>query len=250
MSAPRNIPPEPVPARHTSAAFRAVLRAFAPALALSVAGLTVACADSPTGPAGPGALAAELSYKDAPYDADGDGKLSKEEKEAKKAAEKLTKAELDSLKKDWKAYKDSVKHGEIKAEALRCEPRAAEYAAKRIGPKGGELKIGDHELVVPAGALDEEVEISASAPTGPRAELQFQPHGLTFKQPVEMRISYKGCILPEGDDPALSILYVGNGWRVLERLPTHDKKAAEAVTALTDHFSGYLVGWGRSRSAY
>ena len=37
---------------------RAALRAFAPALALAVAGLTVACADAPTAPRAPGAASA------------------------------------------------------------------------------------------------------------------------------------------------------------------------------------------------
>lgn len=213
---------------------------------LNVLAIAVACSESPLAPgaATPSAGPAALSWKDTPFDVDGDGKLSKEEKEAREAADRLSRAELDSLKKEWKAYQAAVKKGDVRAEILRCEPRAAAYGAKAIGPKGGEIKVGDHLLTVPAGALDRTVTIGVLAPTGPRAELEFQPHGLTFREPVEVRISYKGCIVPADAD--LSVLYVGNGWRVLEQLPSHDKKAAEAVTGLTDHFSGYTIGWSRT----
>ena len=227
---------------------RRALRAFAPALALSVAGLTVACADSPTGPAGParpGALAADLSFKDAPYDADGDGKLDKAEKAAKKADDALTKAELDSLKADWKAYKDAVKHG-AKAEFLRCEPQEAREARKVIGPKGGTLHVGPHTFEVPAGALDAEVEIRMKAPTRSVREVEFEPHGLRFRTPVTMTINYKGCVVPEGTEPG--VVYAENGWNVLERMPVFVDAAKQEATALTDHFSGYLMSTGRTRA--
>ena len=50
---------------------RATLRAFAPALALAVAGLTVACADGPTAPRAPGAASApRLEVVDPSVEAD------------------------------------------------------------------------------------------------------------------------------------------------------------------------------------
>ena len=34
-----------------------------------------------------------------------------------------------------------------------------------IGPQGGSIKVGEHELVIPAGALAQEELIVAEAPT-------------------------------------------------------------------------------------
>lgn len=70
-----------------------------------------------------------------------------------------------------------------------------------IGPEGGTVMIDGAELTIPAGALDEEVEIAISetseaVPTGflgSSPVFQFEPDGLVFAQPVAARIDFSGA---------------------------------------------------------
>lgn len=227
-------------------------------LGITGAALSAACAAeqvaAPTG-AGP----RMLSATDSVFDANGDGRLSKGEKATKKATQdsvkQYNKAELDSLKRDWQAFKRAVQSGQIEADFVSCEPKPAVSVTKVLGPKGGAFNIGPHKFEVPAGALDSNVTITATAPTSSRDELQFEPHGLQFSKPVQMTISYKGCVMP--DSAVLGVSYVERQLdtpfalraRTTERMPTRDDKAATSVSALTDHFSGYLVTWSRTGSA-
>jgi hypothetical protein len=203
----------------------------------------------PTGPAQVPTVSFGLSDNDRQYDANGDGRLDDAEKEAKEQAKKAAeeqkkrqKAWYDSLKADWSRYKKRVAHGE-RVEFLRCEPRPYAEVSKQIGPRGGTLRIGPHQLTIPPGALDAVVTITGRAPTGPVVDLQFEPHGLEFKKPVEMAFDYKGCIVP--DDEVLGVVYVSHGRRVLEEMPSTDNRPLSKISALTDHFSGYMVSSGR-----
>ena len=223
-------------------------------LGITGAALSAACAAeqavAPTG-AGP----RMLSAADSAFDVNGDGRLSAAENAAKKATQdsikQYDKAQLDSLKRDWQAFKRAVQSGEVEADFVRCEPKPEVSVTKVIGPKGGAFNIGPHKFEVPAGALDSNVTVTAVAPTTARDELQFYPHGLRFNKPVQMTMSYKGCVVP--DSAVLNVSYVAHplqspaaltAWST-ERLPTRDDKAATSVTALTDHFSGYIINWSR-----
>ena len=166
-------------------------------------------------------------------------------------------AQLDSLKADFAAYKRAVGHGGgLGEEVVRCAPKPAVSITKVIGPKGGMFNIGPHTFQVPAGALDSNVTITATAPTSSADELQFQPHGLLFNKPVQMTINYKGCVVPK--DVTLGVSYLGHLYtdstgtthaHVKERMPAHNDPATTSVSALTDHFSGYAVTWSR-QTAY
>jgi hypothetical protein len=198
---------------------------------------------------------------DAAFDADGDGRLNDEEKAAKEAAEDAAKAAeeaaddaakadkaakkraFEEMRGQWRVYQDSVKKGLVEAEFVRCEPQARQDETRKIGPKGGELKVGPHKLVIPAGALASEVEITGVAPTNSRRELEFYPHGLEFAKPVTMTISYDKCIVPAGAD--LQIVYTALGNKIIARQPSMDDRDMKEVSGLTDHFSGYVVATGR-----
>lgn len=223
-------------------------------LGITGAALSAACAaEQAVAPIGAGPRM--LSATDSAYDADGDGRLSAAENAVKKATQdsikQYNKAQLDSLKRDWQAFKRAVQSGDLEADFVRCEPKPTVSVSKVIGPKGGSFNIGPHKFEVPAGALDSNVTITATAPMGSRDELQFEPHGLQFKQPVQMTISYKGCVVP--DSAVLGVSYVERQpdspfavrARTTQRMPAHDDKVATSVSALTDHFSGYVVTWGR-----
>jgi len=70
-----------------------------------------------------------------------------------------------------------------------------------IGPEGGTVAIAGAELVIPAGALDEEVDITIeeSADEVPAGFLgaspvyRFEPDGLVFAAPVTARIDFEGA---------------------------------------------------------
>jgi hypothetical protein len=65
-------------------------------------------------------------------------------------------------------------------------------AAATIGAEGGSVRLGDFEIVVPAGALSTPTHFSiALPPPGPaadRALAEFKPHNVTFAQPVMIRL--------------------------------------------------------------
>lgn len=213
------------------------------ALGCATVSLLVACSnDGPVAPGAPAPSAGLAFHKTA-----ADSAAKDSSKAAKKAEHDLAKAQLDSLKADWDAYKKAVKKREVTAAVLRCEPTRRESETRTVGPKGGTLNIGPHRLVIPAGALDREVAITGTAPSNPAVNLEFAPHGLQFKRPVEMVIDYGKCLVP--DDVELGVVYMLNGWRPVEKMPSSDARKDRRISALTDHFSGYVVGWSRTRAA-
>ena len=107
-----------------------------------------------------------------------------------------------------------------------------------VGPLGGVIKIGPHSLVIPAGALDRPVAITASAPEGQHVVVDFAPEGLAFRYPAVLRLSYAHCdhspLLPR-------VVYINDLLSILELLPSLDDVAGKAVTSKLRHFSGYAI---------
>ena len=107
-----------------------------------------------------------------------------------------------------------------------------------VGPAGGVIRIGPHTLVIPAGALDRAVAITASAPAGQHVVVDFAPEGLSFRYPAALRLSYAHCayrpLLPR-------VVYINDLLSILELLPSLDDSAGEAVTTRIRHFSGYAI---------
>ena len=99
----------------------------------------------------------------------------KELKEANRENLKAAREEWKAWKEDWKeqykvereAWKREHpgEKGGPDIQLLRCEPRDVQVDAAIIGPNGGILHLGEHELVIPKGALTEEQLITAEAPT-------------------------------------------------------------------------------------
>ncbi len=175
----------------------------------------------------------------------------REKKEENREALRAARADWMAWKKDWRAQYKLQKEawrrehpgekGGPEIQLLRCEPQDYVGDAAIIGPKGGTLHVGDHELVVPAGALREEVLISAESPTSSLVDVQLAPHGLQFEKPVKLRLSYEHCVRPTITD--LLVVYLGQGNRLLELPPSVDDKNHKDVTADIDHFSRYAVAW-------
>ena len=155
----------------------------------------------------------------------------------------FTQAQFDALKTSWGTYNKALADGTQKAEALRCEPTQRATATKRIGAKGGQITLGGgHSINIPAGALASDVDITMESRPGPFLELRFSPHGLKFAKPIELTFSYARCTVPA--DKPLSVNYVASGFKILETVPVTDKRAVKKMSALTDHFSGYMMSTG------
>ena len=171
--------------------------------------------------------------------------LLKQMRDSLKAERALHHEEFVQAREQWhltqQAWKRAKKTGEAPA-LLACEPQEYAADAELIGPAGGTLKIGPHELEIPKGALDHEVVISGAAPVSDAVEVQFEPEGLQFARPAELKLSYAHCLQP----PSwlnLFIVYLGADNQVLDITSSVDKKGLKAVYGDLHHFSRYAVAW-------
>jgi hypothetical protein len=175
-----------------------------------------------------------------------------------KAMREENKDDLKTAKAEWKAWKEDWKQqykvereawkrahpgekGGPEIQFLRCEPQDYSADAAIIGPNGGTLHAGPHELVIPKGALDREELIVAEAPTTSLVDVSFGPEGLQFLKPAQLTLSYKGCVRPTDAD--FLVAYLGQGNQVLELPPSIDQKADDKVEADIGHFSRYAIVW-------
>ncbi len=229
-------------------------------LALSVGLVVLACSDAGT-PAEPSndldpqfsvasdsaharheALKQELEERKAYF---------KQQKEANRGALRAAKAEWKAWKEDWieqyklekRAWKREHpgEQGGPDVQLMRCEPRDYSADAAIIGPNGGTLHVGPHELVIPKGALDHEELIVAEAPTSSLVDVRFQPEGLQFSNDAQLTLSYKGCVRPTSAD--LLVAYLGQGNQILELPPSIDRKVDDEVEADIGHFSRYAIAY-------
>jgi len=125
---------------------------------------------------------------------------------------------------------------------LACPEEAEASGEKEIGPEGGTLQIGPHQLVVPAGALDSVVRITGTVQPDSVISVQLSPEGLTFNQPARLTLSYASCplipfLLPK------HVAYTNDALDILQVLPSSDDLLGEQVSADLDHFSRYAVAW-------
>jgi hypothetical protein len=126
---------------------------------------------------------------------------------------------------------------------VKCTPLAADTESRTIGPWGGTINVGPHRLVVPAGALDRYVTITASIPANSNVNrVTLLPHGLEFERAAALTMSYQNCdglgsLLPK------RIAYVDNALDVLYYLLSIDNLWTNKVTGKIDHFSDYAIAW-------
>jgi hypothetical protein len=156
------------------------------------------------------------------------------------------KAEYAAARQAWNAYRRDIaeakKHKrDFAIEVLRCEPQEYAGDAEVIGPEGGTLHVGKHELKIPKGALDHEVVITGEAPVSELVEVELEPHGLTFARPARLKLNYDTCVVPM--DLNLFIVYLNDTGKVLDVRPSTDKKGLQEVVGDLDHFSRYAVAW-------
>jgi hypothetical protein len=218
------------------------LRNFALAV---VTGLAAACTDG-TLPSDPSEAAASFQLAGTPQQLRHQELKAqlKAEKERIKREREERKGEFERARAEWKIYrhdlKKATKLNSRTFDLLRCEPRQYEGDVAIIGPDGGRLHIGEHELVIPRGALTEETLISGEARTSSMVDVEFEPEGLQFQRPALLTLSYKGCDVPRLD---LLVAYLGVGNKILEFPTSKDYRSYSEVTGEINHFSRYAVAY-------
>ena len=121
-------------------------------------------------------------------------------------------------------------------------PAPGESAEALIGPEGGDVTVGTVTLHVPAGALDEPVMIRAvvtdAAPpslfTAYSPVIRFEPEGLEFDAPVELRIPFSG------DGRAATVFWSAQHGDAF--VPRRTRVEGAYAIAESTHFSEAFVG--------
>jgi hypothetical protein len=124
-----------------------------------------------------------------------------------------------------------------------------------VGPSGTTVRYPSAglTLTVPPGAVDALTHITVIALRGPALAYRFEPHGIQFAQPLELRQSLHALQLGKDalgvpqlfagyfTDDALTTDAVSGEARVFEILPVLiDFKHHDAILSIR-HFSGYTV---------
>jgi hypothetical protein len=125
---------------------------------------------------------------------------------------------------------------------LQCTPLPYASTTKTIGPAGGTITVGPHTLVIPPGALSQNVTITAEAPSANVNSVRFTPQGLRFSVSAALTMSYSNCnllgkLLPK------EIAYTDDNLNILSYLISLDNLLSKRVTGKLDHFSRYAVAW-------
>lgn len=123
-----------------------------------------------------------------------------------------------------------------------CNQQQYGIASRVIGPLGGSIQVNGHVLVIPPGALAQNVLITAEAPNDNYASVRFQPEGLRFAKQARLTLDYSFC--PIGRLNLLKrVAYTSDSLDILSYLLSTDDLLRMQVSARLDHFSRYAVAW-------
>lgn len=123
---------------------------------------------------------------------------------------------------------------------LTCSPQKQIKETETIGPRGGRIRVGSHELEIPKGALDRNTRITAEQIKGKTNSVRFTPEGLQFKKPAQLTMSYENCVLVLIQK---KIVYTDEKLKILEVLQSLDLFKKKTVSAPIDHFSRYALAF-------
>lgn len=127
---------------------------------------------------------------------------------------------------------------------LYCSPLPYDSTTQTIGSNGGTISVGPHTLTIPAGALSQNVAITAEAPSDSVNSVRLLPEGLTFAvgKPARLTLSYSNCSLLGRLVPK-RIAHTTDLLELLDLLPSIDDLWRQRVSAPLEHFSRYAVSW-------
>ena len=128
---------------------------------------------------------------------------------------------------------------------IECPTNVVRSASTTIHPTGGELTLGGHKVVVPAGAVLVPVTITLSEPISNYMEISVRVNGAEhheFHIPVTITLSYARCTRSNVDKLKLNVWHIDETTKAfLNNMGGDDDKVARAITFSTGHFSGYVV---------
>lgn len=123
---------------------------------------------------------------------------------------------------------------------LTCEEQQYAVTAQTVGPEGGVVRVGKHTLVIPRGALSQNIRIQAEQLRGPTNSVRFSPEGLKFQRQAVLTLNYQNC---QNVDLPKAVVYTTDGLEVLEILRSLDILRLRIISAPIDHFSRYAVAY-------
>jgi len=128
---------------------------------------------------------------------------------------------------------------------MPCSELAPARATERIGPAGGTISVGPHELRVPSGALAKAVLITAELrdEAGRYNAVRFYPHGLTFQAPAYLTMSFANCDTGDGSRLSYVQIVYTHHKKIVESEPSVHDLGAQTVTGAITHFSNYAIAW-------
>lgn len=133
---------------------------------------------------------------------------------------------------------------------LECPTAVTRSTTGTIGLLGGVLELDGHRVVIPADAVLVPTEFTLTVPAGNYVKIDVKAAGeehFQFRKPVSLTLSYARCTRTNIDRETLRIYYVDSQTNAfLEDMGGTDDKAGRKVSTGTDHFSGYLIGQGRT----
>lgn len=123
-----------------------------------------------------------------------------------------------------------------------CKALHAESESEDIGPRGGVLEVGPHRLVVPPGALLLRTRITGRIVADSVNSIQFFPEGLHFLVAARLQLSYKNC--KKLQLRTARVVYTSDDLeRLLELIPSEDRRSTNTVVGFISHFSRYAVAY-------
>jgi hypothetical protein len=123
---------------------------------------------------------------------------------------------------------------------LLCSPQPYAVTTATIGPKGGEIKVGTHRLVIPKDAVSKKTRITGEQISGSTNSIRFSPEGFRFEKPAQLTMTYDNCAVVLLQK---KIVFTTEKLKILEVLTSLDLFKKKTVSAPIDHFSRYALAY-------
>lgn len=128
---------------------------------------------------------------------------------------------------------------------IECPSSESATASGLITTLGGTVSVAGAKILIPAGALLSDANVTVTVPASKYVEVDISVEGsehFVFELPVIVTISYARCSRNNIDLSLLSAWYIDSETKaLLEKMPSIDNKLLRTVTFTTDHLSGYAV---------